>query len=79
MAQAYPGLRANQVRARSEALARFAEWERNNPPDLSPAVALAGVASLYELLPKASRVRAVDVAGVAVMQRALRVLTRTNG
>ena len=79
MKRIYAGLRAEAIQARSAALARFTAWERRHPPQSSAEVALAGVASLYELLPAESRRRPVDPSGVIVMHGALSGLARTRG
>jgi hypothetical protein len=78
MQRIYPGLRAEAIQARSAALARFTAWERRHTPQPSAEVALAGVASLYELLPAESRRRPVDASGVTAMHRALSVLARNR-
>jgi hypothetical protein len=79
MARIYGGLRAEAIRERSAALARFATWERRHAPEPSAEVALAGVAHLYELLPAESRSRPVDASGVSAMHRALSGLRCTRG
>ena len=70
----YGRLEASQVRERASALERFARWQERHPARLDPAVALAGVAALYELLPAESRARALETAGVRAMHDALKVL-----
>jgi len=67
---------ADAVRARADALARFAEWESSHPAVLTPAAAVAAVGTLYQLLPPASRQRAIDASGVARMRDALRHLSK---
>ena len=64
---------AARLRARREALERFATWEARQSFAIEPAVALAAATALYELLPSASRMRPVDAAGVLAMHRALAV------
>ena len=46
--------RAELLRERAAALARFAQWEADNPVRYSPGAALQGVGALYDLLPGAS-------------------------
>ncbi len=60
----YPGLTREAIRAREDALRRFARWEQVHPPSLSASDAVAGVAALYELLPPRSRRREPDPSGV---------------
>ena len=67
---------AGLLRLRAEALARFETWEASHVMRLSPAAAIAAIGTLYDLLPAASRRRAVDPAGVARMHEALRHLSR---
>jgi hypothetical protein len=67
---------ATLLRARAEALARFAEWESSHPVMLTPATAVASIGALYQLLPPAARARPIDTAGVGRMHRALRHLSR---
>jgi hypothetical protein len=62
---------AAALREREEALRRFEEWERRNPHYPDPAIALAGIGWLYELLPEASRERPVDVSGIQRLHRCL--------
>lgn len=76
MTRIYPSLDAAAVRARAEALLRFAVWEKTRRPSLSPADALARVAFLFDLLPASSRLRPVDPSGVMRMHRRLAVLGR---
>ena len=78
MSRLYGALSAEQVVARASALERFATWQREHPADLSAEEALAGVASLYELLPVRNRARSVDPSGVIAMHRALSVLRRSR-
>jgi hypothetical protein len=79
MDRIYGGLSAEAIRARSAALARFTTWEYRHAPQLSAEAALAGVASLYELLPPASRSRPVDTRGVSAMHLALSGIGRARG
>ena len=67
---------ATALRARADALARFAEWASSHPTRLTPEAAVGAIGSLYELLPAASRHRRIDTAGVARLQDALRRLSR---
>ncbi len=60
----YTGLTRKAIRAREDALRRFARSEKAHPPSLSAPDAVAGVATLYELLPPRSRRRAPDASGV---------------
>jgi hypothetical protein len=76
MPPVYEGLRAERIRERAAALARFAAWEEQSPARLGPEAALSGVSFLYDLLPPAARARPVDASGVVAMQRALAVLGR---
>ena len=73
-------MRSNELaialRARADALARFAEWALLHPATLTPEAAVAAIGSLYELLPAASRQRRIDTAGVARLHDALRRLSR---
>jgi hypothetical protein len=78
MASIYAGLKPEQVRAHREALERFARWQESAGWDPSPAVALSGVALLFDLLPVSSRQRPIDPSGVAALHRALSVLTATR-
>jgi hypothetical protein len=67
---------ASAVRARTEALARFAEWESSHPATMTPEAAVAAIGALYQLLPIASRQRPIDTSGVARLHEALRHLSR---
>jgi hypothetical protein len=73
----YRGLDAVALRRRAEGLTRHERWAARHPAVRSAAEGIAGVASLYELLPPESRVRAVDPAGVSLLHRALSVLSAT--
>jgi len=67
---------ARAIRARRDALARFAEWESSHPATLTPEAAVAAIGALYQLLPIASRRRPIDTSGVARLHEALRRLPR---
>jgi hypothetical protein len=67
---------ASAIRARADALARFAEWESSHPAILTPEAAVAAIGALYQLLPPASRQRPVDTRGVARLHDTLRHLSR---
>jgi hypothetical protein len=66
---------ASGIRARADALARFAEWESSHPATLTPEAAVAAMGALYQLLPVASRQRPIDTSGVARLHDALRHLS----
>lgn len=65
---------AEDLRARTAALERFAAWEADHPPRQSSAQALEGIGFLYELLPPEARARPVDPSGVMKLHRALALL-----
>jgi hypothetical protein len=71
----YPGLMAEAIRERETALERFARWQAEHPAHLAPEVALAGVASLYDLLPAASRRRLPNPSGVMAFHAVLGITT----
>ncbi len=60
----YPGLTRETLRAREDALRRFARWEKAHPPWLPASDGVAEVAALCELLPPEGRRRAPDPSGV---------------
>jgi len=62
------------LRRRSEALARYERWSERMPHASDPAVSLACLGFLWDLLPSKSRQRPVDPAGVGIMHRRLAVL-----
>lgn len=60
---------------REERLERYSRLEAGLPiSPIDPARSVAGIAWLYDLLPKASRNRPVDASGVAELHRCLAVL-----
>jgi len=63
---------------RERQLVRYSEFERNLPLSDDPALSIAGVGWLYDLLPEASRVRPVDPSGVQELHRCLAVLGSTR-
>ena len=65
---------ATLFRERVQGFARFAQWERLHPAQMTPAAAVSSIGAIYELLPVSSRSRAVDASGVARMHAALRYL-----
>lgn len=65
---------ASLFRERVRGFARFAEWERTHPREMTAAAAVASIGAIYQLLPKSSRSRPIDTSGVARMQAALRHL-----
>ena len=71
-----PGSLAALLRIQAEALARFATWGVVHVMRLTSAAAVAAIGTLYQLLPPASRRRAINPAGVARMHEALRHLSR---
>ncbi len=56
---------------RSAALRRFNKWEARHPIEMRVNDALAGVGTLYELMPIESRKRVVDPRGLCKMREAL--------
>jgi hypothetical protein len=62
------------IRRRLQGFREFAAWESQHRPATSPEIVLESATSLYDLLPPASRVRAIDASGVIRLHRALRVL-----
>jgi hypothetical protein len=61
---------------RLEALARFDRWAADHPMQLSAAAAIAAAGRLYDLLPPASRQRAIDPSGVIALHRLLASVCR---
>jgi len=66
-----------QLLARAARLRRFNEWEAGHPHQLDAATAIAGIGSLYELIPAASRKRPFNPAGLCAMRQALSHLKGT--
>ncbi len=66
--------RADELRRRREALARFDRWREANERFPTAQAALSGVGFLYDLLPAKSRRRGADPSGVAKMHASLAVL-----
>ncbi len=67
----YPDLDAASARAYGAALRRFTAWQDRHPATFSPAESIGAVGFLFELLPPASRARAVSADGVIVLHRLL--------
>jgi hypothetical protein len=79
MARIYPTLEPSALSRRASALAHYADWERQHGTSQAPGDALAGVAFLFELLPRESRARPLRTDGVARMHRLLAVLGQPPG
>ena len=67
-----------QLLARAAGLRRFNEWEARHPHQLDEATAIAGIGSLYELIPAASRKRPFNPEGLRAMRQALSHLKGTS-
>lgn len=63
----YPELTRAALLARAAALQRFARWEASHQAPLSASAAIAGIAALYELLPREDRSRPPDPTGVRTL------------
>lgn len=67
-----------QLLARAARLRRFNEWEAGHPHQLDAATAIAGIGTLYELIPAASRKRPFNPEGLCAMRQALSHLKGTS-
>jgi hypothetical protein len=65
---------AQAMRRRAAALRLFDRWQARQPVAMEPAVAIAAIGWIWQLLPAPSRQRDPDPRGIERMQKLLAVL-----
>ena len=73
---AAPPRLSDLIRERARAFEQYAAWAADHPARVSAGAGLEAIGAIYELLPRASRSRPVDPAGVMTLHKTLGALAR---